>query len=240
MTELLYRAPRGEIWHGDSTRELPDGERWSCVVADPPYSARCHDGHRDGVINGNMPSDGADRRHFDYPTWTPADVARAVAAWHARTDGWICIMTDHLLARAWEAEMEAAGRYVFAPIPCVSPGSRVRLCGDGPSSWTVWLIVSRPRHAPYCKWGTLPGAYIYPPERMPLVGGKPVHLLEMIVNDYSRPGDLVADPTCGAGSCCEAAELLGRRYWGMDSDLEHAKMAAGRMGGGLDSGPLFT
>ena len=41
--------------------------------------------------------------------------------------------------------MRAAGRYVFSPIPLVDEGMTVRLRGDGPSSWTCWLCVGRPR-----------------------------------------------------------------------------------------------
>jgi site-specific DNA-methyltransferase (adenine-specific) len=75
---------------------------------------------------------------------------------------------------------------------------------------------------------------------MPLVGGKPVSLLRAILADYSEPGDLVLDPCCGAGSTLQAAEDMGRRWIGVDSCEEHSLMASGRMGAGIDSGPLFS
>jgi len=238
--DLLYQARDGAVWRGDSLAEpLPGDCDLLCV--DPPYGDRTHGGHDAGNEYAGHGENfaKADRRALDYENWTPAEVARAVAAWSPRTRGWFCVMSDHDLARAWAAELEAAGRYVFAPLPCYSPGSRVRLAGDGPSSWTIWLTVARPRHAPYCKWGTLPGGYVYPPERMPVVGGKPVGLMRAIVADYSRPGDIVCDPCCGAGSTIEAARDLGRIWVGVEVDPGRAAMAAGRMGAGLESGPLF-
>jgi DNA modification methylase len=81
---------------------------------------------------------------------------------------------------------------------------------------------------------------MYSGRNMPLVGGKPVSLMTAIVKDYSRPGDLVADPCCGAGSTLQAAEDLGRRYIGIDKDLKHAQMSAGRMGASTITGPLFN
>jgi len=251
VSTLLHSTATGQVWHGDSLAGLPGDEAVDLLLTDPPYSERTHAKSDPATLAGPnskpwVRPDGrgidtpCNRRALNYNTWTPSDVARAVAAWHPRTRGWFCVLTDHELARVWEAELAAAGRYVFAPLPCYSPGSRVRLAGDGPSSWTVWLVASRPRNVPYSKWGTLPGGYIYRPEPMPLVGGKPVSLMRAIVADYSRPGDLVCDPCCGAGSTLEAAQDLGRRWLGVDICEEHARMAAGRMGAGLESGPLFA
>ena len=120
-------------------------------------------------------------------------------------------LTDDTLAPVWRAAYERVGRYAFAMIPYVAPGSRVRLAGDGPSSWTCWIMVSRPRRDPYATWGTLPGAYVLPPGQggaLPVVGGKPLWLMEQLVRDYSREGDLVCDPCCSAGTTLVAALRL--------------------------------
>src|SRR5690606_34553635 len=109
---------------------------------------------------------------------------------------------------------------------------RVRLLGDGPSTWTCWIVVARPRSVEFARWGTLPGAYVLPPghaERMPVVGGKPLWLMERLVEDYSRPGDLVCDPCCGAGTTLEAALRTGRLAVGGDAMREHAELAAARV-----------
>ena len=170
------------------------------------------------------------RRAISYAGWTPADVHAFVDHWSPRTRGWMVSITSHDLAPVWAEAMEAAGRYVFPPLPWVAPGSRVRLVGDGPSSWTCWIIVGRPRKGndrdgrPFSKWGTLPGAYVMTSDRSGHIGGKPLALMEALVRDYSRPGDLVCDPCAGYGTTLAAALRQGRRAIGSEMDPEtHAR-----------------
>jgi hypothetical protein len=137
--------------------------------------------------------------------------------------------------------MADAGRYVFPPIPCVMRGMSVRLQGDGPSSWTCWLVVARPREKRFMKWGTLPGAYSgAPPSRASakgaksiVVGQKPQWLINAIVRDYSKPGDLVVDPFSGSGTTAIACESLGRRFVGAEIDPETHAKAIKRLRGGV-------
>ncbi len=219
------------------------------LIVDAPYSERTHAGHDAGtgkpdrdLMRSNGESYGAAvRRTIDYAAWGPADVADFVEAWCRRTVGWFVTITDHVLSPTWFAEFDRCGRYAFAPMPFVAPGSRVRLSGDGPSNWTTWIVVARPRTKEAAKWGTLPGAYVLPPghsERMQVVGGKPAWLMERLVSDYSRPGDLVADPCCGAGTTLTAAVRVGRRAVGGDMKREHAEMAARAVNSAIQT-PLF-
>jgi len=171
-----------------------------------------------------------DRRAINYACWTPDDVRAFVGHWSPRTRGWMVSITDDGLQQTWKDAMEATGRYVFAAVPWVAPGSRVRIVGDGPSSWTCWIIVGRPRKGsdrdgrPYSKWGTLPGAYVITSDRGSHIGGKPLALMEALVRDYSRPGDLVCDPCAGYGTTLAAALRQGRRAIGSEMDPEtHAR-----------------
>lgn len=212
-----------------------DGTACDLLCVDAPYSERTHVGHDAGIASkdwrrSNGKTDRpCNRRKIDYASWTPHDVSAFVETWSPLTRGWFVSITDDVLAPAWASALLAAGRYVFAPLPFVSPGSRVRLTGDGPSAWTCWIVVARPSRAPFNKWGTLPGYYQCPPEDMPVVGGKPVALLRALVRDYSRPGDVVADPCCGAGTTGLAAKLEGRAFVGGDVDAAHADLAAERL-----------
>lgn len=214
----------------------------AAVISDPPYSDRTHAGQRHGrrpELGGS--DDGwVSARGLEYAHWTPYEVASFVEEWSPITSGWICALTDHTLAPHWESEMQRLGRYVFAPIPVVQIGMNVRLAGDGPSSWTCWLVVGRPRKGPCVKWGTLPGAYVGNPfdagentatasRKRLVVGGKPRWLMERIVEDYTRPSDLVCDPCAGGGTTLLAAKLLGRRYVGSDIAAEHVEIARERL-----------
>jgi DNA modification methylase len=49
--------------------------------------------------------------------------------------------------------------------------------------------------------------------------------MSRLCEDYSRPGDLVVDPCCGAGTTLVAALRSGRRAIGGDINPEHAELA---------------
>lgn len=186
------------------------------LVTDPPFGAAVHTGSR---ALGNERADGSplDGIGPDYEPWTPDDVMEFVAAWSPRTRGWMACMTSHDLIGAYQRAYEAVDRYPFAPVPIVMRGMSQRLSGDGPSSWAVYLMVARPRTADFAKWGTLPGAYVGGANPEASKGrGKPRWLLDEIVRDYSRHGDLVCDPLAGWGSTLIAALGLGRRAIGAE------------------------
>lgn len=252
---LLTDAHGAAVYHADWRALLGVVPRCNTLIVDAPYSERTHNGH--GTMErwgtATPPSyDGGERREINYQCWTDVDVRDFVEAWSPRVSGWMVSITDDVLAPVWRRELERVGRYAFAPLPFVAPGSRVRLAGDGPSCWTTWLVsaaskeiagpcelgahvvVARPRTKEALKWGTLPGAYVLPKgysEKMPVVGGKPLWLMERLVEDYSRPGDLVVDPCCGAGTTLLGAIRTGRRAVGGDALQEHADLAARRVSG---------
>ncbi len=137
------------------------------LIVDAPYSAKTHDGYSPTTSvltacerDARWVKEGV-RRSLSYDGWDHVDVQAFVQHWHPRTRGWFVSITDSELAPAWSDALRAAGRYVFSPIACVEPGSRVRLAGDGPAQWSVWAIVARP--SALHRWGSLPGAYVVPP-----------------------------------------------------------------------------
>lgn len=205
---------------------LADVETVDTIVTDPPYGLRTHRGH-----DATQGADGARRCRLGYDAWNVKDVEQFVDHWSPRCYGWFCTLTSHDLVPAWEFCLRENGRYVFAPVPCVVTGSRVRLQGDGPSSWTSWLVVARPRHEPYSKWGTLPGAYIGKPERRQgITGGKPLWLMRRILDHYATPG-LICDPCAGWGTTLLAARELGYSAIGAEVDEETHAQACRRLEG---------
>jgi len=213
---------------GDYREVLAD--TWChAVITDPPYSERTHEGQSDK------------RREISYEHWSAIDVGQ-FCRWAVNAcDGWIVVQTDHALAPHFCRRLDDLGRYVFAPLPFVAPGSRVRLAGDGPSCWTVWIVVARPRSARYSKWGTLPGAYVLPPgqsERNKHIGGKPTWIMRELVRHYSRPGDVVCDPCAGYATTGVACMAEGRRFIGAEVDPETHATATKRLKAG-HTAPLF-
>ncbi len=211
------------------------------LISDPPYSARTHDGADAGAGQANgskrhardakWAKSGGVRQEISYSAWDEDDVNAFVDHWGPRTRGWFCVITDHVLAPIFAGAMalpENGGRYVFAPVPIVETGSRVRLTGDGPSSWTCYLVVGRPKREPYSKWGTLPGAYVGSGKGdREIIGGKDSEIMRRIVRDYSRPGDVVADPCAGMATTLVASAIEGRRAIGAEVDpATHARATA--------------
>lgn len=189
----------------------------------------------------------ADRRDIDYDAWSMQDVEAFCALWCPRVSGWCVSITDDHLAPIWAGEFDAHDLYRFAPLPLVETGSRVRMTGDGPSNWTCWIVVARPKTREFSSWGTLCGAYVQPGERdlqqgikERVVGGKPIYAMTRIVDDYSRKGGLIVDPTCGAGTTCQAARMTGRRSIGIDTSEERLEIAIRRIRKAREQRGLFS
>lgn len=205
-----------ELFHGDYRRVLADVE-CDALITDPPYGARTHAGQRHGRKGPRYSPDKClTGNGLAYASWSVEDVRAFVEFWAMRTRGWLCAMTSHDLVPVYTEALEAHGRYVFAPLACVQTGMNVRLAGDGPSNWTVHMVVSRPRTPEFRAWGTLPGAYVVGQDQGRkrgdgIGGGKPLDLMRAIVADYSRPGDLVCDPCGGGFTTAIAAHMEGRR-----------------------------
>jgi site-specific DNA-methyltransferase (adenine-specific) len=260
--ERLFLHPLAEIWRADSLSEeeievVMGPRKANALIFDAPYSDRTHIGHRDGKMTADRAAAFAarhadkptkesryaarkseagesGRRDIDYAAWSPADVDHFVELWRPRFNGWIVSITDDVLAQHWRSAYEVEDMVTFATLPLVETGSRVRMTGDGPSAWSCFLAVARPRSSKFAKWGTLPGCYIVPGEREQnskdgtdrIVGGKPKRAMIEIVGDYSREGDLVVDPTCGAATTGIACVRTGRRFIGIEKDPQTAELAA--------------
>lgn len=91
---------------------------------------------------------------------------------------------------------------------------------DGPAAPDIWA------YQPYTEgtvFGTTEGVdadvrWLSPQdaERLGYPTQKPLGILKHIINTSSRPGDLVLDPFCGCGITIAAAQMLARRWIGID------------------------
>lgn len=221
------------LYLGDCRDVLPGLPMVDAVIVDPPYSARCHVLHDSCAGTAGV-------RPLGYSALTPDDVRELAAEYALICNGWVVWMTDSDLALTVRQALEAVGRYAFAPLPFYQPGRSVRLSGDGPCSWTDWIIAART--TAQMKWGTLPGGYVAgtgwnDKSRM---GGKPTALMRALVGDYSRVGDLVLDSHMGAGTTGVACAMLGRRFVGIEIDREAFDIARERIENAYRQAPLIA
>ena len=214
------------LYLGDCREIIPDLPQVNAIICDPPYSARCHSGH--DSISGKS-RDKSERAVLGYSALTPIDVEELADMYAKACSGWIVWMTDSDLALVVRAAMERAGRLAFAPLPFFQAGRSVRLSGDGPCSWTDWIVVARTKAQ--SKWGTLPGGYVAGSgwNDKARMGGKPTLLMDALVSDYSRRGDLVLDSHMGAGTTGVSAARLGRPFIGIEVDAEAFESACIRI-----------
>ena len=245
LPDPVYSDEWATLYCGDQFELVPLLGEVDTVITDPPYSARTHAAHNPGTVgySAGRRTDSAHRRPIGYSHWTRPDVEGAVAAWVGAAAAWVVAMTDHCLAPAYADALHSTGRYVFSPISFMSPGSRVRLGGDGPCQWSVQIVASRPRGKEYLSWGSLPGGYVLPPGQRGyttsratggeatwrIVGGKEEWIMRELIRDYSRDGDTVLDPCAGAGTTLVAARDMRRKSIGIEIDPETAQLAATRL-----------
>ena len=224
------------LYHGDCREVLPTLPIVDAVITDPPYSERCHSGHDAGASKAR---DNAERKALCYQALTLADVAYFAEQYARVCSGWVVWMTDSVLALAVRTALEKAGRYAFAPLPFYQPGRAVRLSGDGPSSWTDWIVVARTKAQ--MKWGTLPGGYVAGPgwNDKARMGGKPTLLMDALVADYSRPGYTVLDTHMGAGTTGVACMKAGRKFIGCEVDASAFEIACERIANAARQESLF-
>jgi len=189
------------------------------LICDPPYSARTHAGALDATtltvgVTG-------------YAAMDESAAAAFVTSWAPRCRGWMVVHTDDQLFPFFRAAMEAAGRYTFPMLPVLQQQPRVS--GDGPPSAGHLLCVSRPRSKAFLSWGSLPGWYECRRDGSIVRGGKPLDLMRAIVRDYSRPGDIVCDPTSGGATTLIAAHVEGRKAIGCEMDPKTHALAMNRI-----------
>lgn len=147
----VERIGLATLYLGDARAVLPTLGGLAHIITDPPYSEATHAGH-DALASGAR--DGAKRVDLGYGALSEDDSREFAGLFHARRPGWVVWMTDHTLAPVIRQALKAQGRAVFAPLPFYQAGRSVRLTGDGPCSWTDWIVVART--AALKKWGTLP------------------------------------------------------------------------------------
>ena len=173
--------------------------------------------------------DGVTRKQLGYDGLSDAQAAAMARAFCQYSRGWVLWFTDHNLAPVIRSAFEAEGRATFPPLPFYQPGRSCRLTGDGPSSWTDWIICSRTKALK--KWGTLPGGYVAgegwkDKEHM---GGKPLKLMQLILGDYSKPGETVCDPCMGGATTLIACMKMRRNGVGIELDPDTFDKACRRI-----------
>lgn len=157
----------------------------------------------------------------DDERWTARQVEEFVRLWSPRCRGWMVVLTDHYLIPCWQASYLSARRVSFPPVPCVIRGLRGLGEGDGPSDWSLYAMVGRPRDL---HWEGLPGAY-FGGASGSAKHGAPKWLAAYLVDHYTKIGNLICDPFAAHGAMLIAALAARRRVVGAESNLKRFEAA---------------
>ena len=230
---LMPRQPASiYLYQGDMFDVLPylvrAGLDLQSIFTDPPYSDVTCDGHNKGAsgVEG--------RGVIEYSSCGAEEARRFCREIAVLAHGWVGVLTDDILAAVFREYLKkpvadgGAGRYSFAPVPCVVPASRVRFQGDGPPCESHYLVVGRPKQDRFVGGWSPRGYYIgHREEPLKVLGGKPLSLMVPIVRDYySRgAGGFVCDPCLGNGQTCIACSISGIPSVGIEMSEENLDLA---------------
>ena len=191
------------IWHADCRDILPsiDPATVDLLLTDPPY----------GIDYASSPYWGGRAIEGDNAAFDPTlllGYGRCVL-WGAnhychalpQSDGWI----------VWDKRLQDS----------TDSGLRV------PDSEMAWTNVTKRQRVYRQLWaGPMRGggenSFLHPTQ-------KPVGLMAWILSQWSEPGDLILDPYMGSGPVARAAQLLGRRYIGIELVEDYCKAAINRL-----------
>jgi len=206
------------IYHGDCRDVLPGLGPVDHVICDPPYDEKTHRGAR---TCGRC--DRPIEMGFD-----PIDPADYVDELLRISAGWvICFCSLEMLGEYKVQAMYAWVRAGFWRKPNGAP----QFTGDRPGQPGEGIaIMHRPgkkrwngggRHA-FWEIQTNQKNENHPTE-------KPEALMRALIQDFTKPGQLILDPFAGSGTTLRAAKDLGRKAIGIEIEEKYCEIAAKRL-----------
>jgi len=216
-TQMVRRevlAEGVEVYCGDMLSILPTLGPVDHIISDPPYEDELH-----SAIGRIRRTDGREMIADLGFAGVNASRSAIAAACVKASSGWLILFTLAEGVRAWRDDIQAAGGKWDTCLAWVKPDASPRFNGQGAArgfenAVTAWCGKG------YRSWnsGGKRGVYTHlvnyqrqgehPTE-------KPVPLMEELVLDFTKPGQLICDPFAGSGTTGVAAVKCGRRFVGI-------------------------
>lgn len=212
------------------------------VFTDPPYSRKVHASVRSGGRR-DLP-DVRDhacraRRAVDlgFEHLRP-ELRRACARAFARVARrWVGVFSDVESCHLWRRSLESVGLDYVRTMEWRKLRGAPQFTGDRPASAFETITLAHPPGRKRWNGGGKAGAYTYP-----VVANcsghrgdrtneaqKPIGLALEWIEDFTDPGEIVADFFTGSGTTGEACVRLGRRFVGVELRPEQAATARERL-----------
>lgn len=228
-----YKDTLGMCFNTDTLSLLKDipSESIDLVVTDPPYkmTARGNHGNTGGMLAKKITMDG---NVFDHNDISISDYASDL--YRVLKDGSHCyIMTNHvnliemlntmtdvgfhfIKSLIWDKGNKIMGRFYMSQYEYIlffrkGKGVQINNCGTSD-------ILSFPNK----KLKGEDGSNLHDTE-------KPVELMKVLIENSSKPNDIVLEPFMGIGATCIACKQSGRRYIGCEIDKKYFNIAVKRL-----------
>ena len=220
MTATPYYDRDGiTIWHADCRDILPtiDPAAVALLLTDPPYGIDYPGDHADRATNGRLAGGRVQASSRSWPR-IAGDTERFDPAPLLRFGNAVLWGGNFYASR-----LPDSGKWLVFD-KCGPDGKSSPMRGDAELAWTnlpgerVELFSKIWHGAP--RWREEP--ILHPAQ-------KPVALMHWIIDRWTKPGDLILDPYMGSGPVARAAQLLGRRYIGIELVEDYCKAAVNRL-----------
>lgn len=219
---------RYEVWHADCRTVLPLLYGVDHVISDPPYGTdHTHDGHLSSVVLRNGEVAGQPLRFDGISGAECVDLCRT---WCGLASRWVVFTCEWKYAHL----LDEAGLLVRLGI-WRKPDGAPQFTGDRPGTgWEAVCVCHRPGKK---RWngGGKHGFWTYPKGQQYQLNGaghpccKPLALFEQLVLDFTDVGDCVLDSYMGSGTTGVACVQTGRRFVGVEVDLDYCRVGVGRI-----------
>jgi len=205
---------------GDALEVLPLLGPVDAVVTDPPYADRTHE-----MAKTNQGA-GHGRKLISFGALSGPTFLRVADACLAASDGWVVMTCDfrHAALLYDRPEFVRLGAWV-------KPNPMPQISADRPGQGfeTVAVLHSGRTRKVWNRGGGA-GVWTFPVHSGALVPTqKPLGLVRCFVEDFTHPGDTVADPFMGSGTTGVACVMSGRRFVGVEADPAHFDIAVRRV-----------
>jgi site-specific DNA-methyltransferase (adenine-specific) len=218
------------------------------TITDPPYEAEAHTlGRRQkgrGTIAGTYDEAFREVSESSLPFAAIGAAERVEVARHiARVTRHRAIVFCQAEAiGAWRDAFNAAGMPYRRSMPWTKPDAMPSLHGRWPGQSFESIVLAMHSSAPRCPVGGKSKRYEFTRARPGSPGGpasspaphpttKPLPLMRELVEDFSRPGDLVLDCFAGSATTGIACNQLGRHFLGWELSPEYHAIATRRLNG---------
>lgn len=225
LPKPYYQDDYATIYHADCRDILPHLEPVDLVLTDPPFSEDCHTRARANSALHNGPAKPIDFDSVDINMITSVFESIAVIA-----DRWVIAFLDFRHAARFEQAPPVGLRCLRLGV-WVKTNPMPQVTGDRPAQgWDCITYMHNEKSKLWWNGGGGHGNFIHPvvsEGHHPT--GKPVKILQYIVQRHGSDNGTTLDPFMGSGSTLLAAKNLRRKAIGIELDEKYCKIAVQRL-----------